>query len=151
MAPTPSAGSSTPSTTGSSATTCCRRSSRAACPAAALIDLLTADRRPGEQRELDFNPWGGAYNRVPATATAFPHRDARFLLKQTAGVATHDGPGGWLDASWALTHPFGTGGAYPNFPEPGLPDETFHLGNTGRLHRIRASYDPAAVFTTPGV
>jgi hypothetical protein len=116
-------------------------------PAADLIARLTADRTPGEERELDFSPWGGAYNRVAADATAFPHRDARFLLKQTATVAPHDRPGGWLDASHAATRPYGTGGVYPNFPEPGLPDEAYHLGNTGRLRRIRSAYDPGAVFT----
>lgn len=115
-------------------------------PAADLIARLTADRRPGEERELDFSPWGGTYNRVPADATAFPHRDARFLLKQTATVAARDAPGGWLDESYALTHPYGTGGAYPNFPEPGLPDEVYYLGNTSRLRRIRAAYDPQALF-----
>jgi hypothetical protein len=115
-------------------------------PAAELIARLVADRRPGEERELDFSPWGGAYNRVPADATAFPHRDARFLLKQTATVAAGDQPGGWLDESYALSHPFGTGGAYPNFPEPGLGDEAYYLGNTGRRQHIRASHDPAAVF-----
>jgi FAD/FMN-containing dehydrogenase len=115
-------------------------------PAKDLIGRLVADRRPGEQRELDFSPWGGAYNRIPAEATAFPHRDARFLLKQTATVAAGEQPGGWLDESYALTHPYGTGGAYPNFPEPGLPDEAYHLGNTGRLRRIRMAYDPDAMF-----
>lgn len=116
-------------------------------PAAELIVRLLADRRPGEERELDFSPWGGAYNRVPAAATAFPHRDARFLLKQTATVAAEDRPGAWLGESYAITHPFGTGGVYPNFPEPGLPDEAYYLGNTERLRRIRAAYDPAGVLT----
>lgn len=124
---------------------------RTAVPAADLIARLVADRRPGEERELDFSPWGGAYNRLPADATAFPHRDARFLLKQTATVAPDDHPGGWLDESFALTHPFGTGGAYPNFPEPGLPDEAYHLGNTGRLRQIREAFDPAGVFTATTV
>jgi FAD/FMN-containing dehydrogenase len=123
---------------------------RAEVPAAELIDRLTADRRPGEERELDFTPWGGAYNRVAADATAFPHRDARFLLKQTATVAPADRPGDWLAGSFALTHPFGTGGAYPNFPVPGLPEEVYHLGNTGRLRRIRAAYDPAGMFAPAG-
>jgi hypothetical protein len=62
-------------------------------------------------------------------------------------VAPGDRPGSWLDESYALTHPFGTGGAYPNFPEPGLPGEAYHLGNTGRLRRIHATYDPAGTFT----
>ncbi|WP_328472772.1 FAD-binding oxidoreductase [Actinoplanes sp. NBC_00393] len=120
---------------------------RSPVPAAELIARLLDDRRPGEERELDFSPWGGAYNRVPADATAFPHRDARFLLKQTATVAPGAQPSPWLDESYALMHPFGTGGAYPNFPEPGLPAEAYHLGNTARLRRLRAAYDPSAVFT----
>jgi hypothetical protein len=121
---------------------------RSLVPAAELLGRLTAERRPGEERELDFSPWGGAYNRVSPDATAFPHRDARFLLKQTATVEAHDKPGNWLDESYALTHPYGTGGAYPNFPEPGLPDDAYYLGNTDRLRQIRAALDPAGVFTT---
>jgi FAD/FMN-containing dehydrogenase len=93
--------------------------------------------------ELDFTPWGGAYTRVPAGATAFVHRDARFLLKQTAGA-----PGGWLDRSWELVHPFGTGGVYPNFPDPGLtdPDGAYFGANRDRVAAARAAYDPEAVF-----
>ena len=34
---------------------------------AALLEVLTRDRAAGEERELDFMPWGGAYNRVPPT------------------------------------------------------------------------------------
>ncbi|MBG0565529.1 FAD-binding oxidoreductase [Actinoplanes aureus] len=120
---------------------------RQAVPAAELIDRLNTDHRPGEQRELDFNPWGGAYNRVPADATAFPHRDARFLLKQTATVGAGERPGPWLESSYAITHPYGTGGAYPNFPEPDLPPEAYSLGNTDRLRRIHASHDPDRMFT----
>ncbi|MGK5679100.1 FAD-binding oxidoreductase [Actinoplanes sp. URMC 104] len=122
---------------------------RAPVPAAEVIARLVADRRPGEERELDFTPWGGAYNRVPPDATAFPHRDALFLLKQTAVLAPGRKPSRWLDESYALTRPFGTGGAYPNFPEPGLPDRAYFLANTARLHRLRSAYDPSAVFTPP--
>src|SRR5216684_3205906 len=39
----------------------------------ALVRNLDAGRRPGQARELDFTPWGGAYTRVPVDATAFPH------------------------------------------------------------------------------
>ena len=107
-------------------------------PRAAIEELL--ELREGE---LDFTPWGGAYNRVPAGATAFVHRDARFLLKQTATA-----PGGWLDRSWELVHPFGTGGVYPNFPDPGLadPDGAYFGANRDRVARARAAYDPEAVF-----
>lgn len=113
-------------------------------PAASLIDRLLAGRDPAEERELDFTPWGGAYNRVAPDATAFPHRDARFLLKQTATVAPEQTPGPWLDDSYAHVH--GTGGAYPNFPDPTLTtDEPYYLGNTARRARIRAAYDPEGI------
>jgi FAD/FMN-containing dehydrogenase len=119
---------------------------RDAIPAGPLLDRLLEDRRPGEERELDFTPWGGAYNRVPADATAFAHRGARFLLKQTATVSPNDRPGPWLDDSYALTRPYGTGGAYPNFPDPALTTEAYYLANTPRRAQIRALYDPEAVF-----
>ncbi|MEU8657824.1 FAD-dependent oxidoreductase [Actinoplanes philippinensis] len=120
---------------------------RSPVPAAELISHLTDDRRPGEERELDFTPWGGAYNAVPADATAFPHRDALFLLKQSATMVPGMRPSRWLDASYALMRPFGTGGSYPNFPEPGLPDEAYYLQNTTRLQELRWTYDPLGVFT----
>ena len=53
---------------------------------AALVAHLARDRRPGEARELDFGPFGGAYTRVASDATAFVHRDARFLLKHAVAV-----------------------------------------------------------------
>ena len=97
----------------------------------------------GREGELDFTPWGGAYTRVPAGATAFAHRDARFLLKLTATA-----PGGWLDRAWELVHPYGTGGVYPNFPDPGLadPDGAYFGANRARVARARAAYDPEGVF-----
>src|SRR5712691_10019966 len=39
-----------------------------------LVDNLTRERVPGSFREVNFSAWGGAYNRVPADATAFAHR-----------------------------------------------------------------------------
>ncbi|MFL6075780.1 MAG: FAD-binding protein [Mycobacteriales bacterium] len=118
---------------------------------AALVEHLVADRVPGQERELDFSPWGGAYTRVPGDATAFPHRSERFLLKHATVVA---GPAGveagrrWLERSWALTHPHGTGGVYPNFPDPDLadPDLACYGANRHRLDQVRAAYDPDRVF-----
>ena len=100
---------------------------------AALLEHFEAGRRPGEARELDFSPWGGAYNRVPVDATAFAHRDARFLLKHAAVLEPGVQPSGWLDRSWEIVHPWGTGGVYPNFPEPGLPGTAYWGANYERL------------------
>jgi FAD/FMN-containing dehydrogenase len=121
---------------------------------AALVEHLVDGRAPGQSRELDFSPWGGAYNRVPADATAFAHRDERFLLKQAAVVhgeplpAARDAARRWLERSWALAHPWGSGGVYPNFPDPDLAgwERAYHGGNYDRLVRAKARYDPDGVF-----
>ena len=112
----------------------------------ALADHLAQDRVPGESRELDLSPWGGAYSRVPADATAFAHRDARALLKHTA-VTPPGGRSGWQDRSWAIARAAGTGGVYPNFPEPGLdPWSAEHLGgNLARLRAVKRRLDPSGL------
>ena len=111
-------------------------------------------RRPGQARELDFTPWGGAYTRVPVDATAFPHRNAKFLLKQTVAVAadapSHDREAArrWLRRSWASVHAWGSGGVYPNFPDPDLTSwaDAYHGPNFARLRRVKAAYDPDGFF-----
>ncbi|MCU7722824.1 FAD-binding oxidoreductase [Actinoplanes sp. KI2] len=114
---------------------------------AALVDHLTGDRVPGQARELDFTPWGGAYNRVPVDATAFAHRDALFLLKHSV-TGEQDSARRWLAGSHASVHAWGTGGVYPNFPDPDLTDwaTAYHGPNYPRLQRVKARYDPAGFF-----
>jgi hypothetical protein len=103
-------------------------------PADVIAELLARFADGGRQREarvLDFTPWAGAYNRVPTDATAFAHRAERFLLKQEvvvdagAAEAERQAVRDWLSRSWALVHAWGSGGVYPNFPDPerssGLP------------------------------
>jgi FAD/FMN-containing dehydrogenase len=124
---------------------------------AALVEHLVRDRVAGQARELDFTPWGGAYNRVAEDATAFAHRGERFLLKHAVVVAP-DASGveraaarGWLDRSWGLVRPYGSGRVYPNFPDPGLddPGRAYYGANHERLTRIKARYDPEDVFGGP--
>jgi FAD/FMN-containing dehydrogenase len=123
-----------------------------------LVAGLGRDRPAGQARELDFTPWDGAYNRVAAGATAFPHRDALFLLKQSVTVSPGAPAGevaaarGWLDGSWAAVHPWGSGGVYPNFPDPDLedPGRAYYLGNYDRLREVKARYDPGGFFRDLG-
>ena len=120
----------------------------------ALVRHLLAAHAAGYTRELDFSPWAGAYTRVPADATAFAHRDARFLLKHgvvadpEASASERAATAAWLERSWALTHPFGTGGVYPNFPEPELDEwgREYHGPNRERLLGVKRRYDPDGVF-----
>jgi FAD/FMN-containing dehydrogenase len=121
---------------------------------AALVENLVRDRPAGEFRELDFMPWGAAYNRVPPAATAFVHRDARFQLKHTAVVDPQAGAAGaqaahrWVTRSWALVHPSGSGRVFPNFADPDLADwaHAYYGSNLNRLARIKARYDPGNFF-----
>jgi hypothetical protein len=111
----------------------------------ALLDHFTHARVAGESRELDFSPWGGAYNRVAADATAFPHRAERFLLKHEVVVAGDElaAPArAWLAGSWELVHPAGAGGVYANFPDADLGpwDRAHHRDNLDRLVEVAAHY-----------
>jgi hypothetical protein len=120
----------------------------------ALVELFVRERRPGEARKLDFMPWGGAYNRVPTDATAFPHREELFLLEHSVVVPARsdttatEAARTWLSDSWELVHPLGSGGVYANFPDTDLPDEhrAYWGGNLERVRRVKEKYDPAGVF-----
>jgi FAD/FMN-containing dehydrogenase len=120
---------------------------------AGLVAHLTRDASPGHVRELDFMPLGGAYNRVPAGATGYVHRDDRFLLKY--GVVVDPGapeaePAAarrWLARSAALALPWGSGRAYQNFPEPDAPlfAPAYYGTNLDRLRRVKHAYDPSGL------
>jgi FAD/FMN-containing dehydrogenase len=123
---------------------------------AELVGGLGRDVPPGEVRELDFMPMGGAYNRVPASETAFVHRTDRFLLKYGASVPPHAPAAGrtaaqrWLAVAQSAAHRWGTGRAYQNFPETGrdLWSPAYHGTNLDRLLRIKQRYDPDGFFDT---
>jgi FAD/FMN-containing dehydrogenase len=121
---------------------------------AALVEHLTQGLAPGQSREVSFLPWGGSYNRVRADATAFVHRGERFLVQHLVMIGADAAPAergaarDWLARSWALVHPWGSGGVYPNFPDPDLQDwaRAYHGTNYDRLRRVMAAYDPGGFF-----
>jgi hypothetical protein len=120
----------------------------------ALLGHFVAARVFGESREVAFTPWRGAYSRVRPPDTAFPHRDAAYLVKHTvllgpAGAARRGQDAlNWLASSWSTLHPHGTGHAYPNYPDPTLPDwpTAYYGANLGRLRAVKAAYDPHNLF-----
>jgi FAD/FMN-containing dehydrogenase len=121
---------------------------------AALLDSFAEERRTGHTGELDFTPWSGAYNRTRTDATAFAHRNERFLLKHAvvldADTAAHerDTARDWLARSWSIVHPHGSGGVYPSFPDPNLTDwaRAYHDVNYERLTQVKAYYDRDNLF-----
>jgi FAD/FMN-containing dehydrogenase len=103
--------------------------------------------------DLRFFQTGGKINALAPDATAYVHRDNRWLMlvglnwdaDDSADVqSNHE----WQDAFYAEMLPFGTGGAYQNFVDPSLRDwaHAYYGGNLGELMRIKAEVDPGKVF-----
>ncbi|HEX2428068.1 MAG TPA: BBE domain-containing protein, partial [Gaiellaceae bacterium] len=119
-----------------------------------LLSTLVAERAAGQSRELDFTPWGGAYNRVSPDATAFVHRGELFSLKHSAVVdsdsseAAKDAARRWLAKSWATVRQWATGRVFPNFPDPDLEGwgRAYYGANYERLLRVKRTYDPGNAF-----
>lgn len=111
-----------------------------------LESLLTQLVNTRRRREMSFTAMGGAYNRVAQDATAFAHRGERFLLEHSA-----EATGPWVDDSWTTAHVDGSGGVYPNFPDPALDDwaTAYHAGNYPRLVTVKNTYDPHRFFDFP--
>jgi FAD/FMN-containing dehydrogenase len=120
----------------------------------ALLEAFGEGRTAGESRELDFMPWGGAYNRRPPDATAFVHRDQLFQLKHAVVVGPDAPPADQAAAhraatrSWASVHPWGSGRVFQNFADPDLEHwaQAYYGPNYDRLVRVKARYDPANLF-----
>jgi FAD/FMN-containing dehydrogenase len=120
----------------------------------AAVDVMLdhVGRLPSPECEVFIGHLGGAMNRVPVDATAYPHRDVQFVMN----VHTR-----WRDSSqdaeciaWARSLfdamvPHATGGVYVNFM-PGDESQRVAKGaygaNYARLEQIKAAYDPANLF-----
>ena len=120
----------------------------------ALLEAFVEGRTAGESRELDFMPWGGAYNRRRPQDTAFVHRDELFQLKHAVTVDP-DAPAGTKAAahqaaarSWASVHAWGSGRVFQNFADPELEHwpAAYYGPNYSRLVRVKATYDASNLF-----
>jgi FAD/FMN-containing dehydrogenase len=120
----------------------------------AAIDLLldSVGRLPSPDCEVFIGNLGGATNRVPATATAYPHRDVNFVMNVHTrwGDASHDKPCiSWARELFDRMAPHATGGVYVNFM-PADEEQRVSRGaygpNYDRLAQIKAEYDPDNLF-----
>jgi Berberine and berberine like len=122
---------------------------------AALVDAFARDRVLGESRELDFMPWGGAYNRVAPDATAFVHRTELFQLKHAivvrpdASVNEKEAAHGQVARSWATVHSSASGRVFQNFADPELESwaDAYYMVRTWIVwFACEERYDPENVF-----
>lgn len=117
-----------------------------------LADTVVAGFEPSGDRRtaVFFQHGGGAIGRVPATATAFPHRRATHnMIVATWWPAGNDPTPhrGYLDRYWATLRRF-TDGVYVNTmnDEPAEVVEANYQGNLQRLRRLKQKYDPTNLF-----
>lgn len=93
---------------------------------------------------------GQAVARVPDAATAFPHRDARYLLHPITVWTDADRDSAAIAANRALAAamgPFGTGGSYLNFTaEADRVRAAFGDEKYARLVALKDAYDPGNLF-----
>ncbi len=117
-----------------------------------LIDLLVeqAGRLPSDQCEIFVGQLGGAANRVPADATAYPHRDAEFVMNVHSRWANPPEDTActlWAREVFDKTAPYATGGVYVNFiTDDEQRVQAAYGANYERLAALKRKYDPTNMF-----
>ncbi|MBL4646383.1 MAG: FAD-binding oxidoreductase [Rhizobiales bacterium] len=100
---------------------------------------------------LMFEALGGAAATPTIDDTAYPHRDAAFLVQFASSItekqdntAAHAA----LSSIQQALRPFVTGGAYVNYRDPDLRDfaQAYWGDNYPRLQAVKAKYDPQNMF-----
>lgn len=100
---------------------------------------------------------GGEVNRIPADATAYFHRNARFLTNFEITWEAADPPGvvsaqqAWLQSIYESMQPYVLPQSYQNWPDRGLADwqRAYYGSNLERLTRVKAKHDPKDRFRYP--
>ncbi|HEX2139498.1 MAG TPA: FAD-binding oxidoreductase [Woeseiaceae bacterium] len=116
------------------------------------IDAILAGFEPHPERALGvaFAHVGGAVTRVPAEATAFPHRYAQHDLLAILDWPVEIDPEdhiAWLKSYWATLEPH-TRGFYVNdaFVQSQQQIDKNYLQNHARLVELKNKYDPGNLF-----
>jgi len=96
---------------------------------------------------LILDAYGGAINAVPAEATAFVHRDARFSV-QILSYSPIGSARPRVRRAKALIAPLGNGEAYQNYADLDLrsPRRAYYGANLERLRTIKRLVDPDGRF-----
>jgi len=120
-----------------------------------LIDVLVdaARRIPDPQTEIACAMLGGAVSRVPASATAYHHRDGAWVMNvhgRWADPARDEAVIRWARDLYRAAEPFATGSAYVNFLTEEEQDRlpAAYGGNLVRLRAVKRRWDPTNLFRT---
>jgi FAD/FMN-containing dehydrogenase len=93
---------------------------------------------------LLLDAYGGAYNRPPADATAFAHRDMLFSLQYGAYLGSARASNRWINGVWRALRPYVSGQAYQNYIDPQLANSqrAYYAENLARLRQVKKQVDP---------
>jgi FAD/FMN-containing dehydrogenase len=117
-----------------------------------MIDnfIAYAESMPSPQSEIAIAHLGGAINRRSTDATAYPHRDAEFLMNlhtRWEDPAQDEKCIAWARDMYEAMTPHATGGVYVNFiPEEGGQERAAYGENYDRLVEVKNRYDPDNLF-----
>jgi FAD/FMN-containing dehydrogenase len=119
-----------------------------------LVDVLVGGigTLPTPDCEIFIASLGGAINRVPVEATAYPHRTVAYVMN--VHTRWHDASDderciAWARALYDAAGAFATGGVYVNFmpaDEAQRVKSGAYGANYERLAKIKAKYDPKNLF-----
>jgi FAD/FMN-containing dehydrogenase len=121
-------------------------------PDAAINVILDAVRQlPSPECEVFIAHVGGAMARVAANATAWPNRDAHFIMNvhtRWRDKAQDQGCIAWARHLFEAAAPFASGSVYVNFMPDDEKDrvEKAYGTNYRRLAEIKRRYDPSNLF-----
>jgi FAD/FMN-containing dehydrogenase len=116
------------------------------------IEILVdgARRLPTPDTEVAIPYLAGAVGRVPADATAYPHRDATWLMNLHTRWSDPEGDEaaiGWARGIWEALVPHAMGGSYVNFiSEEEGEERSAYSANWERLVALKNHWDPDNVF-----
>jgi hypothetical protein len=117
-----------------------------------LIDTLlgAVENLPDPQSEVFIGQMGGATNRVAPDATAYPHRDAEFIMNvhgRWGDPSNDDKVISWCRDLFDQTTQYATGGVYVNFmtEEEGDRVRLAYGDSYDRLVQLKNKYDPKNV------
>jgi FAD/FMN-containing dehydrogenase len=118
-----------------------------------VLDAIAefAGKLPSPQCEIFIGYIAGSANRVSADATAYRHRDAKFVLNVHGrwDDAAQDEMGiAWAREFFQTSAPYASAGAYVNFmtAEEGDRVAAAYGSNYDRLVQIKKRYDPENIF-----
>ncbi|WP_273163163.1 FAD-binding oxidoreductase [Massilia timonae] len=117
------------------------------------VVLRYASDLPTPQCEIFLGLLGGQAGAPPQQATAYPHRDALYVMNvhtRWEDPADDERCIAWARAFFADATPYASGGVYVNFmpQDEGERTSDAYGANYARLAQIKATYDPDNLFRT---